>query len=199
MNAITISRQMGSWGCEIAGAVAERLGYRVVWREVINQAASRARTPEVALATIDELNLLGLKPSLDEVRAYHSAVREIMHELAETGKVVIVGRAGQVILQGVEGVLHVRIYAPLELRVQRIAEQHNVSAEAALARVTTSDQSRLSYLRRYYHARWDDIALYDVCVNTARFSVEAAAEIICGAAQARLGLHAAPPGQSAPC
>src|SRR5512133_1636072 len=117
MAVITISRQMGSLGCQVAEAIAHCLSYKVVWREVINDAAIRAGVPEVALATIDELDFLGLRPSADARRAYHEAVREIMHELAAEGNVVLVGRAGQVILRGVEGVLHVRLYAPLHLRI----------------------------------------------------------------------------------
>ena len=165
--------------------VAEILEYRVIWREVINQAASRARTPEVALATIDELDLLGLRPPLKEIQAYHDAVKDIMHELAAVGRVVIVGRAGQVVLHGVQGVLHVRVCAPLELRVERIAQRHGVPLDAARAQVLTSDQTRMRYLRRYYHAKWDDHDWYDLVINTGELSGEDAAHIICEAARLR--------------
>jgi cytidylate kinase len=169
---------MGSLGRQVAEQVALRLGYRLLWRELINQAASRAQVPEVALATIDELDLLGLRPSSKDVQAYHAAVRELMFELAGSGGAVIVGRAGQAILHGKAGVLHVRIYAPFELRVERVAEQHKQSLETARVQVLTSDQSRKRYLRRYYHAGWDDENLYDVMVNTAELSKEAAAGVI---------------------
>lgn len=176
---------MGSLGHQVADVVAERLGYRVVWREVINLAAQRARTPEVALATIDELDLLGLRPALKAVRAYQQAVDALMHELAADGDVVIVGRAGQVILRAMPDVLHVRLYAPQALRIQRIAEKNGISAEAARAQVVGSDTSRMRYLRRYYHADWCDSDLYDLMINTAQFSVQEAAEIVCQAAQER--------------
>jgi cytidylate kinase len=179
MAVITISRQMGTLGCQVADAVARCLNYRQVWREVINEAASRAAAPEVALATIDELDLLGLRPSVKERKAYHEAVREIMVELAEEGNVVIVGRAGQAILRGVEGVLHVRLYAEIDLRVQRTAEKHGISLEAARKQVETSDQARTRYLRRYYNVRWDDPDLYDLMVNTATLGPELAAQVIC--------------------
>ncbi len=181
MAVITISRQMGSLGCQVAEQIARCLNYRVVWREVINEAAIRAGVPEVALATIDELDLLGLRPSVDARKAYHKAVREIMTELAREGNVVIVGRAGQVILRGRADTLHVRVYAPLELRVGRVAEQHNVSVEAARAQVLTSDKARTHYLKRYYESRWDDPDLYDVMVNTEHLSIENAAMVVCKA------------------
>jgi cytidylate kinase len=176
---ITISRQMGSLGCEIAREIAVCLGYRVVWREVINEAASRAGVPEVALATIDELDFLGLRPTAEARNAYHESVREIMRELAEGGSAVIVGRAGQVILRGVESAFHVRLYAPFDLRVERIAERHQISFEAARGQVQSSDTARTRYLKRYYKARWDDPDLYDVQINTARMSTERAAAMVC--------------------
>jgi cytidylate kinase len=198
MATITISRQMGSNGNLIANIVGERLGYQVVSREVINQAASRSRTPEVALATIDELDLLGLRPPLKEIRAYHEAVQQIMRELAVAGNVVIVGRAGQVILRGMPGVLHVRLYAPLDLRIQRVAERHAVSLEMARNQVMTSDQSRMRYLRRHYHARWDDPLLYDLLLNTAGLTAEETAAILCEAARQSHRAGPAPESLSSP-
>lgn len=179
MAVITISRQMGSLGCQIAEEIARGLRYKVVWREVINDAAIRAGVPEVALATIDELDFLGLRPSADARKAYHEAVHDIMHELAGQRNVVIVGRAGQVILRGVEGVLHVRLYAPFELRVDRIAQRNQVTMEVARTQVEASDLARTRYLKRYYHARWDDPNLYDVMINTANLQPETVAEIVC--------------------
>ena len=179
MAVITISRQMGSLGNQVAGEIARCLGYRVVWREVINEAALRAGVPEVALATIDELDLLGLRPSADAFKAYHEAVHDIMVEWAAEGKVVIVGRAGQVILQSVDNVIHVRIYAPFELRVERIAIRHGISLEAARTQVEISDQSRTRYLKRFYNSRWDDPSLYDLMINTANLSALDAAQLIC--------------------
>lgn len=180
--AITISRQLGSLGSLIAQMVAQRLGYRLVWRELINQAARRACVPEVALATIDDLGLLGIRPSPQARAAYHQAVRQVMEELVSEGHVVIVGRAGQVILHGHPEVLHVQVVAPVAVRAERIARRQNIPFEAALAQVTASDRTRRNYLRRYYRARWDDPLLYDLVVNTERLTPAAAAELICLAA-----------------
>jgi len=176
---ITVSRQMGSLGREIAHQVAEDLGYKVVWREVINQAALRANVPEVALATIDELDLFGIRPSTESRSVYHQAVQEIMNELYKDGNVVIIGRAGQAILRGREYVLHIRIYAPFELRVLRTVERFQISVEAAHTQVEASDAARIRYLKKYYQIRWDDPDLYDLMINTAHLSVSAASALIC--------------------
>jgi len=184
MNAITISRQLGSLGTRIAREVAQRLDYRLVWREVINEAARRAGAPEVALATIDDLGLLGLQPSQEALQAYEEAVREVMGDLADEGEVVIVGRAGQVILAGRADVLHVRIIAPPEVRVGRIASRQQIPEAAARAQMEESDRTRRAYLLHTYQVAWNDPQLYDLVLNTARMTVPSAADLIIHARRA---------------
>lgn len=178
MPAITISREMGSLGTAIARGVAELLSYRIMCCEVINEAAARAGTPEVALAYLDDLNLLGLKPSFKERQAYHRGVAQVMVEQATRGDVVLVGRAGQVILKDHADVLHVKIIAPLALRIERVAAAQRISLTAARAQVETSDRTRRAYLRRYYHVDWRDLDLYDLVLNTRSLTVAAAADVL---------------------
>lgn len=156
------------------------MGYRVIRRELINQAARRAGAPEMALAIIDDLDLLGLRPSAEARHAYHQAVQQVMEELIAESDVVIIGRAGQVILRDRPDVLHVRVIAPSALRAERIAHAQGISITAAQAQVKASDRSRRNYLR-YYRARWDDPELYGLIINTERLPPELAADLICQA------------------
>jgi cytidylate kinase len=178
MAIVTISRQMGSLGCQLAQSVADQLGYRLVWRELINQAARRAGAPEMALAAIDELGLLNICPSPTACREYRLAVEQIMEEMASEGNVVIVGRAGQVILRDRPGALHLRIIAPFALRAERVAQRHGVTLESAQAQIEASDRYRASYMRRFYRVRWDNPELYHLVINTGRIPVDQAAMII---------------------
>ncbi len=182
---VTISRQLGSLGREIARAVAERLDYKLVWRELINQAALRSGAPEAALAIIDDLGLLGLRPSPQACLAYRNSVKQVLEELAAEGRVVILGRAGQVILHDAPKTLHVRVIAPLQLRASRVAERENISLENSVARIEASDKARRNYLRRCYQANWNDPEWYDLIINTEHVPVEAAAALITQA----LSLH----------
>ncbi len=183
MAVITLSRQWGSLGNIVANAVADRLGYRVMMRQLINQAALRAGAPEVALAVIDELHLLGLTPSAEEYQAYLQAMHTVMEELAHQGNVVIVGRGGQLALRDHPGTLHVRMIAPFEIRVQRLAERHRTSLAAARAQARASDRERKSYIKRFYNVDVNDPALYDLVINTAHLSADTATDIICRAVQ----------------
>lgn len=178
MSVVTISRQLGSLGFEIGQRLAEQLGYRLVWRELINQAAIRAGAPEVALAMIDELNLLGVCPSPEKCQAYIQAVEHVLHELAGEGEVVIVGRGGQIVLRGHPGALHVRIVAPLEVRVARVAASRGVTERAARAQIQASDRSRRLYFHKFYQADWDEPTLYDLIINTAHIGGETAVQMI---------------------
>jgi cytidylate kinase len=181
MAVITISRQLGSLGTTLGRQVAARLGYHLVHRELINQAAQLAGAPDMALAAIDELGLLGIEPDRKQQRAYLDGVSTVIENLAATGNVIIVGRAGQAILQDHPDALHLRVVAPMERRVQRIVKAHGISLQAAKAQIEDSDLFRAHYLQRYYNIRWDDPSLYHLVINTGHSSLETSAEVVCTA------------------
>jgi cytidylate kinase len=187
MAVITVSRQLGSLGSDIANAVAQQLGYRVAGKGLINQAARQARTPEMALEMLDELGLLGLKPSLSAEKAYLDAIRELIEELARDDNVLIVGRGGQAILQGWPNTLHIRIIAPLDVRVERLVARHRISAESALAQIRASDRRRKRFVEHAYHVDWGDPALYDLVINTAALDVASSASLICHTVTSMVG------------
>lgn len=183
MEAITISREMGSLGFAVAEIIARELGYQLVNRQVINQAARQAGTPEAALASIDELGLLGFQPTSEDVGAYLQAVGLVMLKMAHEGKMVFVGRGGQAILKGLPGIFHLRIYAAENIRIERVAKACGISVEAARARVQVSDRARQNYLQKHYRIDWHDPDLYDLMINTSRINVTATAKIVLTAYQ----------------
>ena len=178
MSAITISRQMGSQGSQLAQQVAERLGWRWVSRELINQAALAAGLPEVALAEIDELGLFGLHPSTKERQAYRQQIETVIQDLAEAGQVVIVGRGGQVILRSRPDIFHVRVVAPLQTRVGWFQQEKHISARAAQACLLESDRVRIRYLEQNFGAQLNDPTLYHVVINTEALGLAAAAMLV---------------------
>ena len=181
MGAITISRQLGSQGNELALRVAQELGWRRICRDLINQAALRGRVPHMALADIDELGLLGLRPSARDWQVYSNHVARIIVELAEVGNVVIVGRGGQVVLRGRPDVLHVRVVAPFELRLIQLQQEQGISADAARARLEMSQRNQSLYLRRSHNARIDDPALYHLVVNTGLLGLNQSIDLVVAA------------------
>jgi len=182
MAVITLSREMGSRGDDVARLVAERLGLRLAGREIINRAAREAGAPEVALAEIDELGLLGVKPSAAALRLYREKVTAVIHELAADGDVLLVGRGGQMILADRPDVLHVRIIASRALRLALVQERCRVPAEVAEARIDASDAARTGFLKRHFGVRGDEAYLYDLVINMVHMDVSAAVDLVCLAA-----------------
>jgi cytidylate kinase len=178
MSAITISRQMGSHGEELALQVAEHLGWRRVCRDLINQAALEAGVPQVALAELDELGFFGLQPRAKDWQAYQHQVERIITDLADAGAVVIVGRGGQMVLHSRPDVLHVRVVAPLEIRAAQLQQEKNMSAESAHAILEASSRGRARYIRRSYGISLDDPTLYHVVINTGMLELSQATNLI---------------------
>lgn len=92
------------------------------------------------------------------------------------------------ILQGKPDVLHVRVEAPLEMRVQRVKDElkeslHAYDASIDLRRkaqdmVVERDSASADYIKRFYNAAWNDATLYHVVINMGRVNILQAAEIV---------------------
>jgi cytidylate kinase len=219
MAVITISRQAGSSGAEIAGLVCKGLDYRYFDKKILAQAAAEETHAEVDFFKFTEadftqggrlmnrlLAALGQSKTaaqiteweedprgqrtrtviqLDESRAI-ALVQSAIRFVADQDNIVIMGRGAQVILHGKSGVLHVRIVAPLENRVQRIKVQHGLRGEAARRKAEEilfqSDDASADYMRRFYDVKIDDPLLYHLVLNTDELHPEDAAQLIIQAA-----------------
>jgi cytidylate kinase len=120
-----------------------------------------------------------------------SLVQKAIRMAHREGNKVIVGRGGQVILHGYPGVLHVRIEAPTEDRIQRVKEQfrqnRQPTADIELRRaaqdwILDRDAASADYIRRFYHEDWGDTLLYHLVINTGMLGIDQAAEVIARAA-----------------
>jgi CMP/dCMP kinase len=206
MAVITISRQYGSGGDEVASRSCELLGYRYFDKRMMAQAASKAGLSSKEVVDSDEdrhdvltffERLFGHKVmeawvSKDEAsgartvevgeldaKRYVTVVRDLIQWAYRQGNAVIMGRGGQVVLKDQPGVLHVRITAPFEERVRRVTEQQRfTNPTAARDFVAGRDRAGADYLRTYYNVDWEDPTLYHMELNTALWDVETAAHII---------------------
>jgi cytidylate kinase len=175
---------MSSQGDELALQVAQQLGWRHIGSDLINKAARAAGAPQVALAEIDELDFLGIRPSPKEWRAYQEQVEGLIRVLAEVGQIVIVGRGGQVVLRNRPDILHVRVVATLETRAAWLQQAEGLSFQAAEARLTKSDKRRAGYVRRSYKINLNEPTLYHLVLNTSLFDVAVAAKLVIQAFEA---------------
>ncbi len=198
MRAVTISREYGSGGGEIATRLAKRLGWQLIDHALVERVASEIGTSTQETEVHDEhvqgmvlqaLNsLLYLYPAAmastppeaflsDE--EYYDAFNRVVRAAATRGHVVIVGRASQVILADLRDVLHVRVISPFEKRVAYVMQREGVDRHTAESRIHTKDHERASYLEREYHHKPDEAHLYDLVLNTSLLDLESAVDIIC--------------------
>lgn len=97
---------------------------------------------------------------------YRQFIERVVVQLAEAGESVIVGHAGQAILQTRPGVLKVLLYGSIGRRIERFAAEHQVSLDEAASTIKQSDKERGALFRKVYHMDWLDAAMYDLAINT---------------------------------
>ncbi len=178
---ITISREPGSGGRIVAERIAERLGYDLFHREIIQKMAESADISSRVLATLDEKRLSVLEDWISELvnerhlwpDQYLKHLMKVVGAIGKHGRAVVVGRGATFILPP-EQRFSVRIFAPLEVRVTNVANNFDVSVEEARRRVLRTESDRRAFTRKYFHADIADPKYYDLVVNTGRLSINAA-------------------------
>ena len=178
MAIITISRQFGSLGDEIAKATAEALQYEYIEKNQISDVLSKFGFSSSDVDKYDEK-----KPSLWQSLLMHKElfalyIRAVVCELASQKDVVLVGRGGQVILRDIPGTFHVRIIAPYETRVKRTIEQAGYENKQAQQMVRQVDRDSSGYLSTYFDTDWDESTLYDLIINTRVMNLNKSVELI---------------------
>ena len=183
MAIVTISREMGSGGSIIASALADKLGYTMVDGETILKEAETHGLSLDAVEKADEKPPAFVESLDARIEVDIHRIQQIILEYALRGNVVIYGRGGQDILEGVESVLTTRIIAPLDLRVERWGEREWLDPDLSRILVRKSDQQRDGFIKYYFDRDWNDPSNYDLVINTAKISEEMAVELISHALQ----------------
>ena len=189
---LTISPEAGSGGAEVARRVGQRLGWSVLDRELVNGLAEQIGLEPRLLELMDEtrinwfsetlLNLFNSRLLLQN--SFISMLSRSMALAAIEGPVVIVGRAGNLVLDSNRG-LRVRVAAPRELRLAAFAEREELDLQTAERRLDKIDASRIDFVHRNFHCDPCDPRHYDMVINVIRFGTEGAVDLICRALEIR--------------
>jgi cytidylate kinase len=174
MNVITVSREYGAGGGEVARRLAETLGWELLDRELLHRAAAIEDVPDAELERLDEKEL----SMMDRFRL-HPPHQRYMHGLTEAarqaaarGKVVLVGRGTRQLLGDMPDVFHLRLVAPLDWRVQRMALREGWSMEQARARCLEVDRSRDRFTRYFFGPDALQPEQYDLVANSDRVPLD---------------------------
>lgn len=201
MALVTISREIGSHGVRIAKAVAAGLGATAVEQQVLVEMARQMGVPVEAVAQAEERLLAKPVAVSDEMRALLAGQRSpsTMNEaqflqqmtvaikrLAEGDNIVFIGRGTQIVLKDHPTALHVHLYAPAQIRAQRVQQQRSLpNIEAALRLVQQVDEQRKNWYRHFFSGvDWKNARYYHLMIDTARIPAEVATALIIQAAQA---------------
>ena len=208
MAVITLSRQLESGGDEVARLLCEKLGYQYFDKRATAQvgqemglaagAIQNAVDFKPAAKTLLERwfgstqRITGGDPSSWTFTARNDALQDltianlvdIIDAGYKKGNVVIVGRGGMAALQSKPDVFHVRILAPFEVRVKRLMQHEKLTLEEAEKKMRERDLSDVEWIHRYFGLDSHEPSLFDLVINTAKYTPAQAADLVLKAFEA---------------
>lgn len=188
---ITIEREYGAGAPTIAGALADRLGWKLWDRELTAEIARIANVDPEAAKRCDERcdTLLHRMAKTFWRGSYERAMplvesgvfdtdtlvelaEQVVKRLAETGNCVIVGRGSPFFLRERSDVFSVMLYAGHEEKLRRLMDD-GVPRKEAEEGLATVDRDRAAFVRQYFGRQWPDRTLYQMWVNTGMGDADA--------------------------
>jgi len=203
---ITITRQYGSGGSEVARLVAAELRWDAIDNEFVDEVARRAGLPADAVAQREE-RAAGLLERLARTLAAGSPemfiatagaprvepdeaaivqlTERVIAEAAAHGRIVLVGRGAQAVLAQRPDALHAYVVAGKAWRMQLAVERLGVNPAEVAKVVDETDRRRDQYVRTYYGRHRQDVVNYDMVVNTEKLGIDGAAALVVAEARRR--------------
>jgi len=180
---VSVCRGTRSGGQAFAECLGDRLGWPVVGREILQAAAADLGVSEADLARQFERAPRPWNRVATARRVYIVGVQAALAEHLTTGNLVYHGLAGRALLRGLPGVLRARLIAPLDARVRVLVEADGVDRDAAERHIREVDAERRRWVRMMYGEDIEDPVLYDLVINLATMSIEAACALTAAALQ----------------
>jgi cytidylate kinase len=199
---ITIARQEAVDGEALALKCAQRFGFRLFDREVLERAAAVEDAPVQELGEAEHkpsfmarlLDAMAMEaalpasywqdwPALGASRSaqfekYREDIEEVIRRLYDQGQCVILGHAAQVVLRDRPDVLRVLVTGSLSFRVRRLRQQSGMDDEQATDQLNKMDSEKQSTYQNLYHVDWLNPGLYDLTINTDHLRADQAAELV---------------------
>lgn len=191
---ITISKQLGSGGVELARALGQELGWQVFDREIVTSIAEQRKMRDAVLSRLDERAIGAfndyiaqmLVPNDPGQLAYLEELVRVIWGLARQGNAVILGRGANWFLNARFG-LRVRAIAALEIRADRVAREEGIPLIQAGRKIKEHDAKQAAFIRQVYGRDIDDPLGYDLVLNTGEIEQDVAKRIALAALREKLG------------
>lgn len=182
---ITISREPGALGSEIARRLARALNMDLIGGQIIQHVADSAKMSRKVIESLDEREVTFRETLLSSLFGDNVPwPGEFLHHLMRVvgtigifGNVIIVGRGASYILPR-EKTFKVRIIAPLEMRIKHFMDDRKYTKAEAEQYIIKTENNRRAFVRKYFNADINDLNHYDMIINTEKISAPAATESI---------------------
>jgi cytidylate kinase len=154
-------------------------------RNLMEKVLEEHQLPTYLASSFPEDRISAMEDTLQDIFGLHPPQETIVRQTAETimglaelGNAILIGRGGSIITAKMPRVLHVRLVAPLELRIARISESRGITADQARAFCLEEDEGRKRYVRKYFKADINDPAHYHLVINTGNIPCDLAAQLL---------------------
>ena len=193
---ITISREYGSGGKAIGKMVAEKLGYKFYDSEIIDAVVKSSGLAKEIVEKYDEyathknsllyniaINAVGSYNGMSIANQIQLAQMNVIKQIAEEGRCVIIGRGADYILRDREDCLHVFVRADMKFKAQRVLDIYGETEQRIEARLEDMDLRRRVFYRSFALREWGVIENYNMMLDSSAIGLEKCAELICAASQ----------------
>ncbi len=186
MAILTVSREYGSGGTEIGKAVAASLGYEYIDRDRILEDLKAAGPKwEEWAEELDEHCPTVWERNDWSFRGFAALIQAEVLGHALKDRVVLMGRGGNFLLEGIPSAYRIRVVAPLDARVARVANQDQVNRETARWLIEKTDRERACFIQSIFGRPWDDPEAYDAVFEARGEFAEDIVQAVVGALSER--------------
>lgn len=187
---VTISREFGSGGHEIARKVAQQLGYKLYDNELILEIAKNTKLSKELIEFYDEKpstktffpvkteSIKIVNENIPLEKQIFLAEKEIMENAAKNENCIFVGRCSNYIFKDHPNSMHIFIYSNLDNRIKRKMNILNKNYKDIQKLVEEQDKKRILYYKSNTNSELGNKANYDLCINSANLSIDEIVDII---------------------
>lgn len=182
---ITIGREFGSQGHEIADKVAEDLGFPLYDRNLLDHIAEEKGIEEHVYQKYDEKprNVFLTRSVGEHTNSMEKHLADMQFEFikkkADAGEsFVVVGRCANSVLSYHPGLISIFILGDREFKINHVKEKFGLSRNKALDKMNRHDKSRKYYHNRHSKYKWGDSRGYTMCLNSTKLGIEGTARVI---------------------
>lgn len=192
---ISVGREYGSGGHEIASRLAEHFGLPLYDHNLLHEISEEKKVDEVELTKYDEIprnrlfsrTVMGYSNSPEENIARMQF--EYLEKKAEEGEsFVIIGRCSETVLKKYDGLISIFVLGDKEIKAKRIAEIYKVSVEKAKLMLAYYDKKRKMYHNYYCKGKWGDSRNYDLAINSSKMGIDGTTQVLVEYINKRMGI-----------